>query len=356
MDDAKDLHRIVNGSARQYFWGFKTVPAPQLAEGKRTAVEKPPFIQLKQPIHQIRVLNWAHRGRMMNAEAYGKFLASQGMASVRAGEHLWVEKQRLCLESIPPHKPIRVDPSDSLRLFLRGYLVLRYTCDELEGVPSKEFVCEDREYSLDSLDSKARNKVRQGLKNCTVRPLNFAELRRDGCAINQSVFERQGRAGPAFLRDQTRWEHYLSCCEKTPDVWAYGAFVGPDLCAYTLIVQVDDYAYTYHPFAHSASLAFRPMNALIFSVTKQLLQTPGIRRVSYGLESLVAQPALEEFKAGMGFQGAPIGRRIQLNPLARPLLSSQVVGLIRRLEGRFKGIPLLENYLAFAEGHRKFLV
>ena len=291
----------------------------------------------------------------MDAETYGKFLAAQGKATVRAGGHLWVKKQSFCLESSPPHTRIRLNSAEAWNLFLRGYLVLRYTCDESEGAPSKEYVCEDREYSLESLDAKARNKVRQGLKNCVVRQIEFSELKRTGCAINQSVFQRQGRVGPEFLRDPLRWEQYLANCQKTSDVEAFGAFIGAELCAYTLIVRVEDYAYTYHPFASTTYLQFRPMNALIFCVTQRLMQTPGVRRVSYGLESLTAQPALEEFKAGMGFQGLPIGRRILLSPLARPLVSGQAVSFMRQVEGRFKGIPYLDSYLAFAEGHRRFL-
>lgn len=291
----------------------------------------------------------------MDAESYAQFLAAQGMATVRTGGNLWVEKQSFCLESIPPHTSIRLNSAEAWQLFLRGYLVVRYTCDESEGTPSKEYICEDRQYSLDSLDAKARNKVRQGLKNCVIRQIDFSELKHTGRTINQSVFDRQGRVGPEFLRDPKRWEEYLSHCEKTPDVEAFGAFLGTELCAYTLIVRVEDYAYTYHPFASTAYLQFRPMNALIFTVTQRLLQEPGVRRVSYGLESLTAQPALEEFKAGMGFQALPIGRRILLNPLARPLVSGQAVSLMRKVEGHFKGIPYLESYLAFAEGHRRFV-
>jgi len=291
----------------------------------------------------------------MDAEAYSQFLAGLGMATVRAGGHLWVEKQSFCLESIPPHTRIHLNSAEARNLFLRGYLVLRYTCDESEGAPSKEYVCEDREYSLESLDAKARNKVRQGLKNCVVRQIEFSELKRNGWAINQSVFQRQGRVGPEFLRDPLHWEQYLANCQKTPEVEAFGAFLGTELCAYTLIVRVEDYAYTYHPFVSTAYLQFRPMNALIFWVTQRLMQTPGVRRVSYGLESLTEHPALEEFKTGMGFQGLPIGRRILLSPLARPLVSGHAVSFMRRVEGRFKGIPYLDSYLAFAEGHRKFL-
>ena len=292
----------------------------------------------------------------MNAEGYAQFLSAQGMRSVSLGGHLWVEKQRFCVESIPPHTRIHVDAAEARKLFLRGYLVVRYSCEESEGAQSAEYVCEDPNYGLESLDPKARNKVRQGLKNCVVRAVEFDVLKHHGCAINRSVFQRQGRTGPAFLRDQQCWERYLERCAKTSGVEAYGAFVGNDLCAYTLIVRVDDYAYTYHPFADACRLQFRPMNALIFCVTQRLLQSPGVRRVSYGLESLVAQPALEEFKSGMGFKAVSIGRRIMLSPLARPLISLRAAALIRRIKQHIHGISYIESYLSFVEGYRKYVV
>ena len=307
-------------------------------------------------MHAMREVEVLVSTLMMDAEAYARFLVAQGMRTVKAGENLWVEKQKFCLESIPPHKRIHVEAAEARHLFLRGYLVLRYTCEESEGVASTEYVCEDVNYGLESLDAKARNKVRQGLKNCVVRPLEFDLLKREGCAINRSVFQRQNRTGPAFLRDQPSWEQYVSHCEKTPGVEACGAFVGDNLCAYTLIVRVDDYAYTYHPFAETSRLQFRPMNALIFWVTQRLLQEPGVRRVSYGLESLVAQPALEEFKSGMGFKAVPIGRRILLNPIARPLVSVHAATLIRGIKQHVSGIPFLENYLTFVDGYRRYVV
>lgn len=292
----------------------------------------------------------------MDAEGYAQFLSAQGMRSVRVGTHLWVEKQRLCLESVPPHTRIHVDSAEARQLFLRGFLVLRYSCDESEGVSSAEYICEDPNYGLQSLDPKARNKVRQGLKNCNIKSLEFEVLKRAGCAINRGVLQRQGRIGPSFLRDQHCWERYLKKCEETAGVEAYGAFVSGELCAYTLIVRVDDYAYTYHPFADTSRLQFRPMNALIFWVTQRLLLESGVRRVSYGLESMVAQPALEEFKSCMGFKAVPIGRRILLNPLARPLVSSNAAALIRRVKQHVSGIPYIENYLTFVEGYRRYVV
>ena len=292
----------------------------------------------------------------MDAEAYARFLTAQGMRSVRVAETLWVQKQPCFLESVPPHRRVHLHPAEARQLFLRGYLVLRYTCEESEGAASAEYVCDDPHYALETLHPKARNKVRQGLKNCEVRPVEFALLKRKGCAINCSVLQRQGRLGPLYLRDQACWERYISFCEATPDVEAFGAFVGGELRAYTMIVRLDDYAYTYHPFAETTSLPYRPMNALIFWVTQRFLQTPGIRRVSYGLEPLNAQPALEEFKVGMGFRPVRLGRRIVLSPLARPLVSPRAAALVRAIKQRIINTPLLEDYLTFVESYRRYAV
>src|SRR5215467_392390 len=146
----------------------------------------------------------------MNAEGHARFAAAQGMKTVRCGDHLWATKQAFCLESVPPHRRIHVREQEARQLFRRGYLVLRYTCDEPEGVRSNEYICDERPYGFDSLEGKTRNQVRQGLKNCAVRPIDYQALHASGCAINCSVFERQKRTGPAFLRDQLAWQRYLN--------------------------------------------------------------------------------------------------------------------------------------------------
>ena len=289
----------------------------------------------------------------MNAEEHARFAAAQGMRIIKVGPHLWAEKQKLCLESIPPHRHIQLEPHEARELFRRGFLVLRYTCDEAAGTQSAEYICDVPDYGFDSLEAKTRNQVRQGLRNCKVRPVQFELLRREGCAINQSVFQRQGRQGPVFLREQSSWDRYMDYCAAAKDIEPYGAFVDDKLCAYVLMVRLEDYAYVYHPFAKASHLQFRPMNALIFTVTQHFLQVEKVLRVSYGLESLASQPALEKFKSGMGYRSVPIGRKILLNPLARPLVSDHVANLISVVNKSLRGIEFLESYLAFVDGYRR---
>jgi hypothetical protein len=229
-----------------------------------------------------------------------------------------------------------------VKLFLRGCAVLRYSGGEAEGRSSYELVCENKEYDLSSLDGKARNQTRQGLKNCVVQPIDFDLLSEQGLEINRSVFVRQARPGPPFLAEEKLWRQYMSACRAFNDVGAWGAFVGGQLCAFVLTVVVDDYAYLFHPHAQSESLRLRPMNALVFAVVQTMMRREGVRRVSYGLEPFESLPELEHFKLSMGFQKKSIGRRILVSPLARPFLSTSFETFAR---GLIK-LGLFERYLA----------
>jgi len=181
-------------------------------------------------------------------------------------------------------------------------------------------------------------------------------LAAEGCVINKSVFQRQGRHGPAFLEQEAHWREYVTRCKSFSDVEPYGAFVEGRLCAFTLIVRVDEYAYTFHPHAEASSLKFRPMNALIFWVTQSLLRRADIKYVSYGLESLVQQADLVKFKLGMGFKAISIGRMVMLNPLARPFFSAPAAALVRKGAPRNGANNLIQDYLVFVDNYRRYVL
>jgi hypothetical protein len=252
-----------------------------------------------------------------------RFAGAQGMRIYEGESTLWVEKRQFFLESLPQHRRIHLSRREAARMFLRGAAVIRYTCDETEGSSSFEYVWDDKSYGLDSLHKDAKRNVRKNLDSCNVRRVPYDLLRAEGCAINRSVFARQGRQMPvSFLTDERLWRNYLDVCETLPFVEAYGAFIEERLCAFSLVLLMDDYCYTYHPFASAESLKHYAMNVLIYSLVRTMLDRPEISCVSYGLESFVPHPTLERFKLAMGCRKRPIGRRILVNPLARPIFSA----------------------------------
>jgi hypothetical protein len=273
----------------------------------------------------------------ISLEDLRRFASAQGMKIVEGESTLWVEKRQFFLESMPQHRRVHVSRAEVARLFLRGSAVIRYTCDEAEGSPSFEYVWDDKNYGLESLHKDAKRNVRKNLDACSVRRVPYDLLRSEGLAINQSVFARQGRRMPkSFLTDDGLWRKYLDVCETLPFVEAYGAFIDDRLCAFSLVLLMDGYCYTYHPFASAESLKHYAMNVLIYSIVRTMLDRPEIQCVSYGLESFVPHPTLERFKLAMGCRKRPIGRRVLINPLARPIFSSPGTWITGKLLQTFK--------------------
>ncbi|HEY0704010.1 MAG TPA: GNAT family N-acetyltransferase [Candidatus Acidoferrales bacterium] len=259
-----------------------------------------------------------------------------------------MEKRKFFLESIPPHRAVSVTPREVKGLFRSGIAAIRYTCPETAGAQSSEFVCDDTDYGFGSLAADARRRTRRGLESCEVRKIDFDLLAREGCAINRSVFERHGRHLQTFYTDEARWRKYMAVCETLPSVEAYGAFVDGALCAFSLVVLIDDYAYLFHTHAHSDYLRHSPMNALFYSITKNMLERPDVRVVSQGLESFAARPELEHFKLAMGFHQRPIGRRTIVHPLARPIFSRPGAWVVDKFLKQFKP-NLAEDFSVFAQ-------
>jgi hypothetical protein len=293
----------------------------------------------------------------MDRHDYARLAQAQGLRTLEINDELWVMKRPFFLESIPPHRCIHLTRWGAAKLFLQGAAVLRYTCDETEGSTSFEYICDDRNYDLSSLDPPARRSTKQGLKQCLVRQIAFSLLAEEGYAINQSVFCRQGRPGPPQLTEKDLWKMYMAKCCSLRNVDAWGAFVEDKLCAFILTVTVDGYAYLYHPHVMIESQKYRPMNALLFTAIQHLFRNASIAKVSYGLETLPDNSSLEHFKLGMGFRKEALHRRVLINPLARPLLGRTAHWIAERLLSHMPKSLLLHDLIVFSEAfqqHRVF--
>jgi hypothetical protein len=110
--------------------------------------------------------------------------------------------------------------------------------------------------------------------------------------------------------------------EECPAYEAWGAFVGDDLAAFMVTLWVEDWVHILIQRSVSAQLKFRPNNALVFSVVKEMLSRQGVSAINYGLEPLTALESLEDFKLGMGFVKEPVCQRIVVTRWLKPLLNS----------------------------------
>lgn len=270
----------------------------------------------------------------MNMEAnsadYVRFVTAQGMRIIEGKSCYWVEKRSHLWESAPAHRRVHLSADETAMLFRLGAIAIRYTCNEDEGTPTCEYIWDDKNFGLASLHKDARRNVRKNMEVCKFKPIDFELLAREGCAINRSVFARQDRQREEFQTDEAKWNAYMKVCQSMPFLEAFGVFIEDRLCAYSVVLFCDDYCYTFHPYARSDYFKFYPMNVLIYRLVKTVLERPGVRCVSYGMQSYTSRPTLERFKIAMGCRKASVGRRIVVHPFARPFLSGSGAWLVER--------------------------
>ncbi|MGO9589674.1 MAG: hypothetical protein ACLP3K_06470 [Candidatus Acidiferrales bacterium] len=257
-----------------------------------------------------------------NSQDYLRFVTAQGMRIVEGKSSYWIEKRSRFWESAPAHRRVHLPEDEAAMLFRLGAIAIRYTCNEDQGTPTCQYIWDDKNFSLESLHKDARRNVRKNIGVCKFKPIDFEFLAREGCAINRDVFSRQDRDEEEFQTDKTKWMAYMKVCQSMPFVEAYGVFIEDRLCAYSLVLFVDDYCYTLHPYARAEFFKFYPMNVLIYLLVKTVLERPSVRCVSYGMQSYTSRPTLERFKIAMGCRKDSLGMRIVVHPLARPLFSA----------------------------------
>jgi hypothetical protein len=130
------------------------------------------------------------------------------------------------------------------------------------------------------------------------------------------------------------WKRFCQKAGQRSDIEAWAAFVHGSLAAFTVTLHVEDYLQLYIGESASRFLRYYPNNALLFTIVKSKLRTPGIRYVSFGTKPLAAGPGLDHFKRSMGFTIRPCKERVVLNPLLRPVL---LAGnrLVKRIAKRY---------------------
>jgi hypothetical protein len=255
----------------------------------------------------------------MATEHFAAFLAATGHRVVRTELAYWYDASKGFFLSLPYHRLLSPTPAD-LRQILRHRpcFGVRFPAPlEGPGKLSYQIVCDDREYSVERLGANSRSKVRRGLKRCEVAPLSFADLESAGVRANADTLTRQGRT--TWLQGE-RWNDYCRSAERTPGMLAWGAFVGGELAAFLVTVELDDCVEFLLARSRSDFLDSYPNNALIFRVAEEMLGKRGVRKITFGLESLEPVGPLDQFKFSMGFRTEPLRQRVVFHPVVRWLV------------------------------------
>lgn len=265
----------------------------------------------------------------MNAEYFAEWYRRQGITVIRSSSSYWYEASRYVYQAFPYHWLIEPDEQE-LDELLRGnrMAALRYSTPitSPEGCISYHAVCENPEYSIELLDRRSRQNIRNGLNNCRVTQISIEQLAEEGWSLESDTANRQGRR---LRTDEIKWRNRYLAAADLPGFEAWGAMVDDRLVASLFTIQVEDWCEMISQQCHRDYLKARVNNALTYFVTQTMMKRSGIKGIFYTLQSLDAPPSVDEFKFRMGYQARPVCQRVVFHPWMRPWIGEKTLWLTR---------------------------
>ena len=159
----------------------------------------------------------------MQPHHYAAFLERMGHTIRESSGVHWFDVFSCAWINFPLETQLNPATVDLSQIMDHRGVMARFCCNVEDGVLSFRQVVADKNYSLSSLDPKARNKTRQGLENCTCGPEDSRELATDGIALHTQTLRRQGRK----ISDgyEVHWRKYFGAVSQCPSATVWAAHV-----------------------------------------------------------------------------------------------------------------------------------
>ncbi len=247
----------------------------------------------------------------MPPQYYAAFLERMGHTIRESNGVHWFDvfsRAWICFPLETELNPATVDLSQIMDH--RG-IMTRFCCPVEDGVSSFRQIVADKNYSLSSLAAKTRNKMRQGLENCSCRPEDARELAKDGIELHFQTLRRQKRRVSDDY--ESHWKKYFDAVAECPAATVWAARYKGSLASFLISFRIGHVENICIVRSSEELLKYRPNNAMLFTFLQHALNRPETTEVCIGLQSLQSgMNSLDSFKRGMGFEERPIGQRIEL--------------------------------------------
>lgn len=266
----------------------------------------------------------------MESNIIASFLNKQGKYIFKTKSCWWFNEysQNHILFSFPLHKRVKPDRDELKEIFSKKFFFAIHYLGNSENNGDRSFIwVRKTPYQIEDLSGNIRSKIRRGLKNCEIKKITFSELCSQAYTAHKKTIERHGEKATSLGISND-----LDLCSAYE---AWGAYINNQLIAYLVTVCIDDWGTILVSRSANSYLKYYPNNALIYSITQELLSRSDINIVSYGLNSMLEKhDTLDDFKLSMGFTHEPVVRCITLNPLIKPVFNHfacRVLGYISPL-------------------------
>lgn len=268
----------------------------------------------------------------MDASEFAEFFRLQGNRVIETKSCFWYKPLQFAYLSIPYHRLVTPSRLECASVFVSGPSALLRYATFLNGNDANRwlYVCTDKNYGLQSMQSRTRNKTRRGLENCKIEQLDFSYLATAGQALNEQTARRHLR-GDSREAMGKRWIRYCNAASRIRDFQAWGAFVEGKLASCMVTALVEDCFTFLHHSSADEYLKHYPSNALYFTIARMKLDCPEVNSLSLGVKSPGLSSGLDNFKLRMGFVRHPFHLQLVINPVLRPFLAMGGKTMINRI-------------------------
>jgi hypothetical protein len=286
----------------------------------------------------------------LDAAGLAAFYRRSGVRVAESESSWWYEAAPRFLLAIPSHRPLHLPDAEARDLIRREKLAgLRYICDPRDGGrPSFQLVCDTAGYNLDKLSANCRSKIRRGLGRNEIRRVTGAELASVAERAFVETMERQNRASTAAVET---WKKMLAAADSEPAIEIWTAWHEGEFACYLVCVLIDDVCEFFQARSSNPMLKHYPNNALIYTLTEEMLVRRGLREVTFGIESPEPVEELDQFKLQMGFRKKPVHQRVIFHGA---LKAAFAIGPVRRMLISMGSKPEADVRLRKAAGILKF--
>lgn len=287
----------------------------------------------------------------MNPENFAEWMRRHGRKVYRTESSYWCEAAPHVLQAFPYHWVI--SPSDQeLDQLMRkhGIWALRYSTPiEAQTGKVSYHIILNAPYTLESLRSKYRRGVVQGLSQFTIEQIPFSRMEADGWRLQEDTIHRQKRTD---CIGHSEWIKMCQAAAQIPGFEAWGATLNRELGAALFTARIDDHWYVLYAMSHRKFFDKYINNAIFYAVSQELLKRDGIRTIFFTVQSLDACKSVDEFKFRMSFKPKLVRQRVSFHPYLRPIITRTTHQLLQRLLRITPG----NYFVAKAEGMVRFFL
>lgn len=261
------------------------------------------------------------------------YFSELGRRPVIVDGGVWYETGPTFMQRFPFHEVVSQGSSPGRELFQsRRVQAARFGRVPEAGSSGNSALWVRREpYTIDSVSSNARSKIRRGLKRTSVERVSFSDLRDAALPLLASTALRQRVRFGAKHSDS--WQKLCDTASRHDMMEAWAGRVDGNLAIFAVCFEVENCFQISTVRSDSEQLSNYPNNALLHTLMEEAQNREHVDTLCYGLASLDrGTSGLDDFKRRAGFDAEPIDDVI----VARhPVAAAGMAGrLLSRVEDR----------------------